>query len=52
MNHDESQYELHERIAILLENNPGMHPVHAINKAKKELLLRKQQDLQKQKVKR
>lgn len=45
MNNDEFQYELHERIALLLENNPDMHPVHARNKAKRELEERKLRDV-------
>ena len=33
----DEDYEVKEREAILLENNPDMHPVHARNKAKKEI---------------
>jgi ASCH domain-containing protein len=37
---DDFDYEMKEREAILLENNPDMHPVHAKNKAAKEIRLR------------
>ncbi len=33
-------YEFMERLAILEQNNPGMHPVHAHNKARKEIKIR------------
>ena len=33
----DEDYEVLEREAILLEGNPDMHPVHARNKAKKEI---------------
>lgn len=36
MNNDESQYELFERIAILLENNPDMTEEQAKLQAERE----------------
>lgn len=37
---DEESYEFKERLAILELNNPDMHPVHARNKAIKEIRIR------------
>ena len=34
---DPANYEIEERAAILQFNNPEMHPVHVLNKAKKEI---------------
>ena len=34
---DINSYEFRERLAILQENKPDMHPKHAFNKAKKEI---------------
>lgn len=41
---DVNSYEFKERLAILLENNPDMHPAHAFNKAKKEIAQRNKND--------
>ncbi|MBN1377837.1 MAG: ASCH domain-containing protein [Gammaproteobacteria bacterium] len=41
---DDLDYEVKEREAILIENNPGMHPVHARNKAAKEIRMQKGQN--------
>lgn len=37
---DENGYEFQERLAMLEQNNLEMHPVHARNKALKEIRLR------------
>jgi len=44
MDVDLKSYEYLERLAILQENNPDMHAVHAVNKAKKEIRERNARD--------
>lgn len=42
MNDDEKYYEFYERVAILLEGNPGMTDDQAWKQAKDELLERRE----------
>jgi len=47
---DETSYEFKERVAIL-EVDGGMHPVHARNKARKEIAERMRYDMLKEQEK-
>ena len=42
MNNDDKYYEFFERVAILLENNPGMSEQEAKEQAKQELRERRE----------